>query len=142
VPDPPVIVTAAPPPPAVPPPPATPAPPPPAAFNAQSCRASFAGPVHSNGALNAKDLQVNNAVGTVTSCARSLLHEKPGAPINATVEVRFSDSGQFRGASCPACPPALQSCVSGAGRGMSVKFRGGDVTGEPAFDVPMTITCE
>ena len=141
-PDPPPAVTPATPPPATVPPPATPAPPPPAAFNAQTCRAASAGPVHSNGAVNAKDLNVNNAVATVTSCARNLLHEKPGGPINATVQVRFSDSGQFRGAACPACPPALQSCVSGAGRGMTVKFRSGDVTGEPTFDVPMTITCE
>jgi hypothetical protein len=98
--------------------------------------------VHSNGATNAKDLQVNNAVGTVTTCARTLLREKPGGPINATVQVRFSDSGQFRGSSCASCPPALAQCVAGAGRGMSVKFRGGDVTGEPTFDVPMTITCD
>jgi tRNA A-37 threonylcarbamoyl transferase component Bud32 len=143
----PAVVTAPPEPPTVvvapvpAPPPAVVTPPPAAAFNAQSCRVTSA-PVHGNGSTNAKDLQVGNAVGTVTSCARSLLHEKPGGPINATVQVRFSDSGQFRGATCPACPPALQACVSGAGRGMSVKFRSGDVTGEPSYDVPMTITCD
>jgi serine/threonine protein kinase len=115
----------------------------PAAFNAQTCRAATSGPVRSNGATNAKDLQVDNAVGTVTSCARSLLHERPGGPINATVQVRFSDSGQFRGASCvcASCSPALAQCVSGAGRAMSLRFHG-DVTGEPSFEVPMTITCE
>jgi tRNA A-37 threonylcarbamoyl transferase component Bud32 len=122
-----------------PPPPVTPPPAP--AFNAQSCRVTSSS-VRGNGSTNAKDLQVGNAVGTVTSCARSLIHEKPGAPINATVQVRFSDSGQFRGSTCPSCPPALQPCVSGAGRGMSVKFRSGDVTGEPSYDVPMTITCD
>jgi serine/threonine protein kinase len=137
VPEPPAIVAAP-----VPAPPVPVAPPPQApAFNAQDCRAASSGPVRSNGATNAKDLQVNNAVGTVTSCARSLLREKPGGPINATVQVRFSDSGQFRGASCASCPSALAQCVSGAGRGMSVKFHG-EVTGEPSFDVPMTITCE
>jgi tRNA A-37 threonylcarbamoyl transferase component Bud32 len=123
------------------PPPAVVTPPPAPAFNAQSCRVTSA-PVHGNGATNAKDLQVGNAVGTVTSCARSLLREKPAGPINATVQVRFSDSGQFRGSTCPACPPALQTCVSGAGRAMSVKFRSGDVTGDPSYDVPMTITCD
>ena len=138
VPEPPPIVT-----PSVPAPPVPVAPPPPQApaFNAQTCRAASSGPVRSNGATNAKDLQVNNAVGTVTSCARTHVHEKPAGPINATVQVRFSDSGQFRGASCLSCPPALAQCVSGAGRGMSVKFHG-EVTGEPSFDVPMTITCE
>jgi serine/threonine protein kinase len=137
VPEPPPIVTA----PGPPPIPAAPPPPQAPAFNAQACRAAASGSVRSNGATNAKDLQANNAVATVTSCARSLLREKPGGPINATVQVRFSDSGQFRGASCASCPPALAQCVSGAGRGMSVKFHG-EVTGEPSFDVPMTITCE
>jgi serine/threonine protein kinase len=135
--DPPAVVVA----PAPAPLPAVVTPPPAPAFNAQSCRVTSA-PVRGNGSTNAKDLQVGNAVGTVTSCARSLLHEKPGGPINATVQVRFSDSGQFRGSTCLACPPALEPCVSRAGRGMSVKFRSGDVTGEPSYDVPMTITCD
>ena len=136
-PDPPAVVVA----PAPASPPAVVTPPPSLAFNAQSCRVTSA-PVRANGSTNAKDLQLGNAVGTVTSCARSLLHEKPAGPINATVQVRFSDSGQFRGSTCPSCPPSLQTCVSGAGRGMSVKFRSGDVTGEPSYDVPMTITCD
>ena len=137
VPDPPAVVVA----PVPAPPPAVVTPPPAPAFNAQSCRVTSA-PVRGNGATSAKDLNVGNAVGTVTSCARSLIHEKPGGPINATVQVHFSDSGQFRGSTCPACPPALQTCVSGAGRGMTVKFRSGDVTGDPSYDVPMTITCD
>ncbi|MDB5215288.1 MAG: Serine/threonine protein kinase PrkC, regulator of stationary phase [Myxococcaceae bacterium] len=137
-PEPPPVVNTPPP---VAPPPVVPPPPPAPVFNAQTCRATQ-GQVHANGSTNAKDLQPGNAVATVTSCARTLLREKPAGPIIATVQVRFSDSGQFRGSSCTTCPPALSACVGGAGRAMSVKFRSGDVTGEPSYDVPMTITCD
>ena len=131
----------APPPPTAAPPPPTPAPPPPTPFNAASCRASTGG-VRSNGAVNAKDLNASGAAGAWTACARSL-KEKPGGPISATVNVRFSDSGQFRGASCASCPAAIQQCVvSSARTSVSLKIRGGDVTGDPAFDIPLSISCD
>jgi len=138
-------VEPAPPPPtptAAPSPPPTVAPPPPAAvFNAATCRATT-GAARSNGAVNAKDLNAASAAGAWTACARSL-KEKPGGPISASVNVRFSDTGQFRGASCASCPAAIQQCVVNSARGsVSLKIRGGDVTGDPAFDIPLSISCD
>jgi hypothetical protein len=101
------------------------------------------GGAHSTGATNSKDLAMNGTAGAWTSCAQSSLRERPASPIAASVHLNFTDSGSFRGASCANCPPALAACVaSSTGRTVSLKIRGGDVTGEPGFDVPVTFACE
>lgn len=92
--------------------------------------------------FNAKDLTLSNADGTWTACAHTL-KEKPSGPISATVHLKFSDTKSFRGATCNGCPPAIAQCVtSSAPRVASVNFRGGDVTGDPEFDVPVTFSCD
>jgi serine/threonine-protein kinase len=141
----PVVTAAAPPPepaPAPAPPPATPAPPPAPAFNPQTCRAT-PGTVHSTGATNSKDLAMNGTAAAWTSCAQRSIHEKPSAPISGSVHLSFTDNGAFRGASCAGCPAPLAQCIaSSTGRTVALRIRGGDVTGEPAFDVPVTVTCD
>ena len=125
-----------------PPPPVAPTPPPVAAFNPQTCRAAV-GPPRSNGAVNAKDLSMGATPAAWTACAQRTLREKPNAPIVASVHLSFSDNRSFRSATCGACPIALGQCIAtGTSRTVSVNIRGGDVTGEPAFDVPVTFTCE
>lgn len=138
--EPPAPATTAPPPP---PPPTVTAPPPPPPFNSATCRAA-PGPVRGSGSTNAKDLNLGSAASAWTACARSAIREKPGAPIAATVHLRFSDNKAFRGASCGGCPAALAQCIQSSTTAgtVSVTFRGGDVTGDPAFDVPVTFSCE
>lgn len=124
------------------PPPGTPAAPAAPAFNPQTCRAT-AGEVRSTGATNRKDLTMTGTAGAWTACAQRSIHEKPAAPIRGTVHLSFSDNGAFRGASCAECPPSLAQCIgSTTQRTVALKIRGGDVTGEPAFDVPLTVACE
>ena len=125
------------------PPPATPTAPPAAAFNAQTCRAAVGGPRSLNGAVNSKDIDIKAAPGAWTACARSSIHEKPNGPIVASVRINFKDTKAFTGASCAGCPPALGSCVAAATpRAAFLNVRGGDISGDPAFDVPVTFTCD
>jgi serine/threonine-protein kinase len=131
-----------PPPTAANPPPPTATPPPAPVFNPATCKAAV-GAARGNGAANAKDLTMSGTAGAWTACAQSSIREKPGGPISATVHLNFSDNNSFRGASCAGCPPALASCVGSRTRGtVTFKPRGGDITGEIAFDVPVTFTCE
>ena len=86
---------------------------------------------------------MNGTAGAWTACAQSGIREKPAAPVSASVHLNFSDNGSFRGASCAGCPGAVAACIaSSTGRTVQLKIRGGDVTGEPAFDVPVTFTCD
>jgi serine/threonine protein kinase len=127
---------------APPPAPATPAPPPAPAFNPQTCRAQH-GTIRSTGATNAKDLTLNGTAGAWTSCAQRSIHEKPGAPITGSVHLSFTDNGAFRGATCAGCPGPLAQCIASSTKPtVRLKITGGDVTGEPGFDVPITVTCE
>jgi hypothetical protein len=132
-----------PPPPAIVAPPPVPAPPLPApAFNPQTCRAQ-PGAVRSTGATNAKDLTMNGTGAAWTGCAQRSLHEKPGAPITGSVHLSFTDNGAFRGATCAACPAPLAQCIASSTKPtVRLKITGGDVTGEPGFEVPITVTCE
>jgi hypothetical protein len=135
---PPPATTAAP----APPPPAAPTPPPAPAFNPQTCKAT-PGTVRSTGATNSKDLSMNGTAGAWTACAQRSIQEKPGAPITGSVHLSFSDNGAFRGATCAGCPAPLAQCIaSSTGRTVALKIRGGDVTGEPGFEVPVTVTCD
>jgi hypothetical protein len=85
---------------------------------------------------------LNGAPGAWTRCAKSGISSRPGGPVSATVTVRYTDSRQFRGASCAGCPGAMAACVAQAGTaGMTVNF-GNEVTGEPVYTVPLTITCD
>ena len=135
----------APPPPAVvvaPTPAVAPPPPPTPAFNPASCRASLGTP-RSSGATAARDLALNGTAAAWTACAQKTLKERPAGPISGVVHLLFSDTRSFRSASCPSCPPPLAACIaSGTQRTVSVSFKGGDVTGDPAFDVPVTFVCE
>jgi len=132
----PVAIVRAPPPVVAPPPVAAPA------FNPATCRAT-AGPIRTNGATNAKDLTLNGTAGAWTACAQRSLREKPSAPISSSVHFVFSDSGSLRGISCAGCPAPLAQCISSStGRTATYKNRGGDVTGTPEFDVPITVTCD
>jgi len=135
----------APAPPAAPPPPppqAAPAAPAPPPFNPGACRAAT-GTVRSSGATNAKDLSLGSAAQAWTSCAQRSIKERPPGPLAASVHLRFSDSGVFQSASCAACPPAMQQCIAqNTKSAVRLTFKGGDVTGEPAFDVPLTVSCD
>jgi hypothetical protein len=127
--------------PAPPPPAPPPAPPPPAAFNPATCHASQ-GSIVPHG-VSAKDLAMKGTVDAWTACARSSIKDKPPTPINAAVHLQFSDSRAFRGATCAGCPTALAQCIAAnTGRTVSLQFKSGDVTGDPAFDVNVTFTCE
>jgi eukaryotic-like serine/threonine-protein kinase len=120
--------------------PEAPAPPPAPAFNPSRCVAR-AGAAKSNGAVAAKDFHPGDLSNAYTQCFRQSLSARPGGPIQATVQVRFDDNGRFRGATCAACPPAARRCVEAGSSHARVTFRGGDVTGQPAFDVPVTFAC-
>jgi hypothetical protein len=122
---------------ATPPPVVAPAAP---AFNAQTCRASV-GPARTTGATSSKDLVLSNAAATWTQCAQRSLKERPSAPLAVTVHLAFIDKG-FRSATCAACPSALAACIQATRPPVSLNIRGGDITGEPSFDVPLTITCD
>ena len=146
------VAPVAPPPAPEPPPTPTVAPAPPApvapvapaapAFNPMTCRAT-AGQIRSVGGTNAKDLTLNGAAAAWTACAQRSLHEKPSAPISSSVHLAFTDSGGFRGASCAGCPAPLAQCIAAStGRTAVYKNKSGDVTGDPAFDVPITVTCD
>ena len=144
-----VVAATAPPPTPEPPPAPTvaPAPPPPVApaapaFNPMTCHAT-AGPIRSVGGTNAKDLTLNGTAAAWTACAQRSLHEKPNAPISGSVHLEFRDNGGFRSASCAGCPAPLAQCIAGStGRTAAYKSKSGDVTGDPAFDVPITVTCD
>ncbi|HSO40452.1 MAG TPA: hypothetical protein VLT33_48330, partial [Labilithrix sp.] len=119
-----------------------PAPPPAPAFNPASCRAST-GTVRSNGATSSRDLTLNGTAAAWTSCAQRAIKERPAGPISAVVHLTFNDTRAFRGARCPSCPPPLAACIASSTQPtVSVNFKGGDVTGDPAFDVPINIVCE
>jgi len=78
-----------------------------------------------------------------TACAPRSIREKPSVPIAGSVHLSFSDNGAFDGASCTGCPPPLAQCIaSSTGKTVALKIRGGDITGLPAFDVPITVTCD
>jgi serine/threonine-protein kinase len=146
VPAPPVVAVAPPPVPVPEPAPApvAPAPAPPAlpAFNATTCRAA-AGAIRSTGGTSAKDLTLNGTAAAWTACAQRSIRERPSAPISGNVHLAFTDNGNFRGASCAACPAPLAACIaSSTGRTAVYKNRSGDVTGDPAFDVAITVTCD
>lgn len=135
---PPPPVTVAPPPP---PPPVVVAPPAAPAFNPATCRAAV-GQVRSNGATTARSLTMNGTPGVWTSCAQRSIRERPAGPIAGTVHIMFTDNKGFRGASCAACPAALAQCIaSNTQRSVAIDFKG-EVTGEPAFDVPVTFSCD
>ena len=121
---------------------AVPPPPPDPAFNPQTCRAST-GAVRTNAGASPRDLTMSGTAAAWTSCAQRALKERPGGPISAVVHMTFNDSRAFKGASCPACPPPLASCIASSTQPtVSVNFRGGDVTGDPTFSVPITVVCE
>jgi eukaryotic-like serine/threonine-protein kinase len=137
-PTPPPVVVAPPP---TPPPVVPPTPPPAPAFNAASCRAT-AGAPRGNGSTTSRDITLNGTAAAWTQCAQNALKERPAGPISGLVHIMFSDNRSFRGATCPSCPPPIGACIaSKTGSTVSVNFRG-EVTGEPAFDVPITIVCE
>jgi hypothetical protein len=93
--------------------------------------------------VSAKDLSMKGTVDAWTACARSSIKERPASPIAATVHLQFTDSRQFRGATCAGCPAALNACVtSNTGRTVSLQFKSGDVTGDPSFDVGVTFSCD
>ncbi len=134
-PEPPPALTVAP----APPPPVAPAAP---AFNPMTCRAT-AGQIRSVGGTNAKDLTLNGTAAAWTACAQRSLVEKPSAPISGSVHLEFRDNGGFRSASCAGCPAPLAQCIAGStGRTAAYKSKSGDVTGDPAFDVPISVTCD
>jgi hypothetical protein len=59
------------------------------------------------------------------------------------VHLAFTDNGSFRGATCASCPAPLAQCIAtSTGRTAIYKNRSGDVTGDPAFDVAITVTCD
>ncbi len=100
------------------------------------------GGVSTNGAANAKDLSLRTQ-NAWTACARSGIKDKPQGPVSAKVTIRFSDNRAFRGASCAGCPGAVAACIAqSTGPNVSVSFKGGDVTGDPEFVVPVTFTCD
>jgi len=112
------------------------------AFNAATCKATL-GTARGSGATNAKDLTLNGTAAAWTACAQRSLKERPGGPISSVVHLMFSDTRAFRSATCTSCPPPIASCIASSTKGtVSVNFRGGDVTGDPVFDVPLTIVCD
>jgi hypothetical protein len=93
--------------------------------------------------VSAKDLSMRGTLDAWTACARSSIKEKPPGPIGATVQIRFSDSRAYRGATCAGCPGALAACVAtSTGTTVALQFKSGDVTGDPSFDVGVTFTCD
>jgi hypothetical protein len=110
------------------------------AFNPQTCKASVGAP-RTTGATNSRDLALNGAAATWTKCAQRALKERPSAPLSATVHLAFVDRS-FRSATCAACPGALAACIQATPPPVSLNIKGGDITGEPSFDVPLTITCD
>jgi hypothetical protein len=86
---------------------------------------------------------MNGTANAWTACAQRSIKDKPNGPISANVRINFTDNGSFRGASCSGCPAPLAACIAQSTRNtVALKIRGGDVTGEPTFDVPVTFTCE
>jgi hypothetical protein len=93
--------------------------------------------------VNAKDLTTNGLAGAWTTCAQSALRERPSAPISASVHLAFSPPGCVGGARCAASPAPLAQCIaSSTGRAVALKIKGGDVTGDPSFEVPINVTCD
>jgi serine/threonine-protein kinase len=134
------VVEAPPPPAPSPPPVVVPAAPAPPAFNAQTCKATVGAP-RGNGATSSRDLTLGSAAATWTQCAQRSLKERPPAQLSATVRIIFNDRA-FQSATCAACPGALATCIQKTRPPVSLNIRGGDITGEPTFDVPLTITCD
>ncbi|MBX3214899.1 MAG: serine/threonine protein kinase [Labilithrix sp.] len=121
---------------------AAPAPPLAPAFNAATCRATLGVPKSASG-YNAKDLTLRGADAAWTSCARTTLKERPAGRVAGTVRIRFNDNRVFRGAVCSGCTPALAQCIAtSTGKTASVSFKGGDQTGDPEFDVPVSFACD
>ena len=111
------------------------------AFNPATCKATL-GQARSNGATTARSLQMNGTPGAWSGCAQRAIRERPAGPIAATVHIMFADTKAFRGASCVGCPPPLAQCIANdTQRTVAIDFKG-EVTGEPAFDVPVTFSCE
>jgi hypothetical protein len=90
-----------------------------------------------------KDLALRGTDAAWTSCARTAIKDKLAAALTGTVRIRFNDNKVFRGATCTGCTPALAQCIaSSTGKTASVSFKGGDQTGDPEFDVPVTFSCD
>jgi len=112
------------------------------AFNPATCRATLGAPKSASG-YNAKDLTLHGTDAAWSTCAASSIKERPASPIVGTVRIRFNDNKVFRGATCAGCTPALAQCVAAStAKTASVSFKGGDVTGDPEFDVPVTFSCD
>jgi serine/threonine-protein kinase len=123
-------------------PPVAPPAPAPSAWSSASCRAALGAPKSASG-YNVKDLALRGTDAAWTSCAKSAIKERPAWPISASVRLRFNDNKVFRGATCTGCAPALAQCIAAStGKTASVILKGGDQTGDPEFDVPVTFACE
>lgn len=110
-------------------------------FNPAGCKAHLGAP-KGTGSVNAKDLRLNGTAAAWNTCAQRM-KEKPATPITTSVRLRFGDNKSFHGASCAACPPPVAHCIAqSTGKTVALELHGGDVTGEPAFDVPVTLSCE
>ncbi|MBX3219263.1 MAG: serine/threonine protein kinase [Labilithrix sp.] len=119
-----------------------PVPPPAPAFNAASCRATLGAPKSASG-YSAKALTLRGTDAAWTSCAKTAIEQKPAGRIVGTVRIRFNDNKVFRGATCSGCTPALSECIAAStGKTASVGLKGGDPTGDPEFDVPVTFACD
>jgi hypothetical protein len=134
----PVVVPAPPPRPPIPqvaPPRVAPSPPP---FSAAACHATV-GIVRSNGAVNANTLRMSGTAARLDACAKTLARPPSGT---ATVNLDFRDDKRLRNATCKNCPAEIQQCVLGAARSTASLQLNGEITGEPAFDVAVTFSCE
>ena len=110
----------------------------PASPTCQAAQTSVAG----HGA-EVKDLVgLGRALDAWTACARSTLGERPEAPIHAAVNIRFTESRAYAGATCSGCPVAIASCVQSAVASNVSLADGSTVSGEPSFDVGVTFSCE
>ena len=107
-----------------------------APFSAAQCTAT-AGSPHSNGAVNANNLRGFDA-SMFSACAKQL-REKP-ADGAARIVLQFSDDGRQKSASCATCNPAIKACVEQRAKPMKLVIQG-DVTGDPAFEIPLTVSC-
>ncbi|AKU98536.1 Serine/threonine protein kinase PrkC, regulator of stationary phase [Labilithrix luteola] len=110
-------------------------------FNPAACKAHLGAP-KGTGSVNAKDLRLNGTAAAWNTCAQRM-KEKPATPISTSVRLRFGDNKSFHGASCAACPAPVAHCIAqSTGKTVALELHGADVTGEPAFDVPVTLSCD
>lgn len=110
-------------------------------FNPAACKAHLGAP-KGTGSVNAKDLRLNGTAAAWNTCAQRM-KEKPTTPITTSVRLRFGDNKSFHGASCAACPPPVAHCIAqSTGKTVALEPHGADLTGEPAFDVPVTLSCD